>query len=318
MKALQFEAWLLLLILGIGVERDAYFFGECIDLVVPRIADLLFRLDERTAHVKHALDVRAVESADHLFRQENWRYALSRREGQLNQEDQARYVLLVEDDISTRAMLQIELRRLGYRVTPVPGVVSAVELLRQYSYFAVVMDIELEDGTAYELFEQDLLKDTIVIIVSVRESVDEKLKTFRLGADDYMVKPLDARELAARLERYSSRRFGLSSVLDAGHSIIIDEHRALQLIDRTIFSKDKVRPLSKAEFLLLQLMLRDRKAIITKDAIKHEVLHSHVASDSRSPDVLVSRLRRKLSFFGPHDFLNSIRGVGYRFDPKDT
>ena len=236
----------------------------------------------------------------------------------MKQEAKRGRILLIEDDVSSRTVLRIQLNRFGYEVIGIPSVSSAIQMLSVSSYSAVVLDIELEDGTAYDLLRSGTLKETPVIIISVRDSVDEKIEMFELGVDDYMVKPVDARELASRLDRCFKRGAEYSLQQEVKNLIIIDDQRALDLIDHTVIAGRNTSLLTKLEFNTLRLMLADRKATLSREQISHEILGRKVISDSRAVDVLVGKIRNKLAVGGPHGFINSVRGVGYRFDPKDT
>lgn len=218
-------------------------------------------------------------------------------------------VLLVEDASSFRKMLGTFLRKNNYEVYEAWSLASARRLLPSVQPNLMLLDLQLEDGDGYSLLREYADRDLSILVISAREEVGDRVISLELGAEDYMVKPIDLRELLLRMRRIerlaASRNYG--SIIDFG-SFVLD------LVNRKI-----VRPgypevsLSHSEFLLARILMEADGKILTRDTIARRVLGKSNVASSRAVDVLVSKLRKKLDPTGQSSLIWSVRGEGYRF-----
>lgn len=223
-------------------------------------------------------------------------------------------VLLVEDVPSFRVMIGNCLREQTYEVYEAWSVASARRLLPSVKPKFMLLDLGLEDGDGYSLLKEAAGSDMAVIVISAREGADDRVTSLEMGAADYMVKPIDLRELMLRmkrLEKSSVGATGFASSVDCG-TFVFD------LVKRTIVRDGEEVPLSPSEFMLMRMFIESEGGVVTRETISKDVLGNEGQGNSRSADVLVSRLRLKLDPSGRKRTISSIRGVGYRFWGRTT
>ena len=190
-------------------------------------------------------------------------------------------VLLVEDASSFRKMLGTFLRKNNYEVYEAWSLASALRLLPSVQPNLMLLDLQLEDGDGYSLLREYADRDLSILVISAREEVGDRVISLELGAEDYMVKPIDLRELLLRMRRIerlaASRNYG--SIIDFGAFV-------LDLVNRKI-----VRPgfpdvsLSHSEFLLARILMEADGKILTRDTIARRVLGKSNVASSRAVDV---------------------------------
>lgn len=215
------------------------------------------------------------------------------------------HVLVVEDEALTRNTYARALTADGHRVRMAAGAKACLAALRAERSDIVVLDLGLPDAgpdilaLARELCER---RDLEVIVVSARESIDTKIATLDLGAGDYLVKPVDPKELAARVRRLHKRlhdnrgrRYRLSQwVIDLDRRVVTGPD------DATIF-------LTRGEFDLLAKLIEAQGKIVSRERLSEAVGRGD--GDLRSVDALISRLRKKL---GDNSLVATSPGFGYR------
>jgi DNA-binding response OmpR family regulator len=212
-------------------------------------------------------------------------------------------VLLVEDDDSIAEPLAEGLRREGFSVT---RAASGEEALAADAVDFVLLDIRLPDVDGFTVCrELRSRSDVPIIVVSARGEEVDRVVGLELGADDYVVKPFGLRELVARMRAVSRRKSGRradSTELAAG-SLRVDlrAHRA------TCDGAEVA--LTAKEFDLLALLVREAGAVVERDRILREVWHTTWYGSSKTVDVHVASLRRKL---GDPSLVETVRGIGFR------
>lgn len=224
-------------------------------------------------------------------------------------------VLVVEDDSAVRVLVCSYLRSMGYDVVDVFSLESAFRILKAGKIDAIILDLELEDGEGYDILRSKYAESAAVIVTSVRKDVLDRVVSFELGADDYVVKPIDLKELSLRLKRSLKRREAAQEDNKPGSiRVHVDDDIELDLVQRVIVSPGYVSPqLTKLEFRALQMFAADRSKVFGRDDIARELLGRRVLGKSRAVDALMSKLRRKLDPTGRRRLINSVRGSGYVF-----
>lgn len=150
------------------------------------------------------------------------------------------------------------------------------------------------------------------IVISVREGVADRVNSLQLGAEDYIVKPVDLKEMLLRIKRIEKLNVAqdASSFIDFGN-FLLDMTGS-----RVVYPDGESASLSRSEYLLVQLLMDAGDRIITRSAIAEDLFRSPAAENSRAIDVLVSKLRRKLDASGDASPIWSVRGEGYRFTAR--
>jgi len=218
-------------------------------------------------------------------------------------------ILMVEDDAEIALLLSDYLKNYGMSVDVCHDPRETLHRLDNKAYDLLVLDLTLPhlDGLSVcEMVNNHC--DIPIIISSARDHISDKVLALEKGADDYLPKPYDTRELVARIQAVLRRRSSEdSSELLAFDDFSIDESRMV------ISHEGSVLDLTVAEYGLLHLFLKRRGMVLSRDDILDNVKGMNWESGERSIDVIVSRLRLKL-----HDtprnakYIESIRGIGYR------
>ena len=216
-------------------------------------------------------------------------------------------ILLVEDNERLRELTQRQLRDAGFAVDAVGDLAGADAAARAERYDAVVLDLGLPDGDG-GFFLRSLRARGLaipVIVLTARDALDDRVSHLDAGADDYLAKPFAAPELAARL-RALLRRPGqmLGGTLTLGDV-------ALDVASRTGSARGEPLALSRREVALLELFLRRAGRVVTKSEIERSIYGFDDEVSGNTIEVLVHRLRRRLSDAGSGIALDTLRGIGY-------
>lgn len=216
-------------------------------------------------------------------------------------------ILVVEDNEELRELICIHLKRAGYHAYEAVDGAQALDILERVAIHLIVADIMMPKMDGYELTgELRGAHMTIpVIMVTAKETLEDKRKGFRAGADDYMVKPIDMEEMLLRIEALL-RRSKLSGqhILSAGATQLNSESLMVTCGESSIVLPQK-------EFQLLHMLLSYPNKIFTRNVLMDEIWGYGSETDPRTVDVHIKRLREK--FPDSPDFkIETVRGLGYR------
>jgi two-component system, OmpR family, copper resistance phosphate regulon response regulator CusR len=217
-------------------------------------------------------------------------------------------ILVVEDDPEMLRTAAAYLRRTGFAVDAASDGATALRLLRQNVYDAVVLDVRLPDASGFDICRQlrQSGAEARILMATARDAVEDRVLGLDLGADDYLVKPYAMAELAARV-RALLRRPSLSvgSVLTAGEL-------RLDTQSRTAYRGERAIELTTKEFAVLEYLMRHAGHVVTREDISAHAWDDNYDPFSNVIDVYVSRLRRKIDAGDETPLLTTIRGAGYR------
>jgi DNA-binding response OmpR family regulator len=222
-------------------------------------------------------------------------------------------LLVVEDDSGTAASLTDLLQKHGYQTEKAASVKEARLLLRKINPLLVLLDVQLVDGSGYELAADLKAASVPFIVISVRKLESDVVMGFELGADDYIRKPIESRELLARVRRTIERRTASpGSAADVEPNLILETG---QMIVRLPAEKRSV-PLSPLEFAILTELYRSGNAYLSSSEMLKRVWHKTDTEEGFTHvRVAIRRLREKIEPdpFAPRYILNK-RGQGYRLN----
>ena len=216
-------------------------------------------------------------------------------------------LLLVEDDAMIGEAIRAGLKREGFTIDWVHDAGAAARVLRTEPFELVLLDLGLPGGDGLELLEtlRGRGESLPVLIITARDAVSDRVRGLDAGADDYLAKPFDLDELAARIRALLRRKSGrASSSLEHG-GVVLDpaSHRV---------TRDGAEiALSPREFALLQLLLERPGAILSRAQIEERLYGWGEEVESNAVEVHIHGLRRKLGA----QFILTVRGVGYRVQP---
>ncbi|MEZ5976073.1 MAG: response regulator transcription factor [Planctomycetota bacterium] len=217
-------------------------------------------------------------------------------------------VLVVDDDPDFSDLLRLGLESRGMQCAVARNGAFAAEALREQGDFEVVLlDVEMPGMDGWQLLSElrDAGEEIPVIFVSALESVEHRVRGLRLGADDFLIKPVHMDELEARMHAVLRRRSSLPS-LEFGPL-------RLDLGLRKAFRGERVLPLSPKEFDLLLALVRAKGAIKSRAELLEEVWDMPFDPGTNLLDVHIGRLRRKVDF-RQSPLIRTERGQGYRLD----
>jgi len=212
-------------------------------------------------------------------------------------------VLLVEDDTLLGDGIQKSLCHLGFTVDWLRDGQQALHALASETYAAVVLDLGLPqlDGLAVLRSAREAGLQAPVLILTARDEKSDKLKGFGLGADDYVVKPVDMEELAARLHALIRRSGGHATARLSIGAIEIDpaSHQA--------WCGGEAVELSAREFAILELLMQNAGRVLTRAQLEASLYGWGDSVESNTVEVFIHHLRKKLGA----DFIRTLRGIGY-------
>ena len=218
-------------------------------------------------------------------------------------------ILLVEDDALLGEALQVGLREQGFAVEWLMDGAAGEAALAADEFTAIVLDLGLPRMSGLELLQRVRNRGdhTPVIILTAREAVDDRVRGLDLGADDYVVKPVALKELAARLRAVARRAQGIAS-----GSIIVGS-LSLDLASRAVTFEGNPVELQPREFALLQELVLRAGRVVTRTQLETQLYEWDCSLDSNAIEVHVHHLRRKLA----PKLIRTVRGVGYMIPRED-
>lgn len=215
------------------------------------------------------------------------------------------HILLVEDDESLQQLIEKLLKNNNYIVSKANNIDEAQKLVKLFIFDLIILDVMLPDSTGLEFYKNSI-KDrtnTPVIFLSALSDVDDRISGLELGADDYIGKPFDSRELILKIKKNISKKQSLD-VVNLGENTEFDLKKE-QLLHKSV----KVN-LSSNEVKILKLLINNSHQYLTRDLLNTELGLDFL---SRSGDMQISRLRLKLKKeCNLEDLIRSVHGKGYK------
>ncbi|MGN0367980.1 MAG: response regulator transcription factor [Wujia sp.] len=213
-------------------------------------------------------------------------------------------ILVVEDEKAISDLIKMNLEDAGYACTCAYDGMAAADLLEEHTYDLILLDIMLPKVDGYELLEYIRPLGTPVIFLTAKADLKDRVKGLTLGAEDYIVKPFEVVELLARINVVLRRFNKAATVLHYGDYSIDTENKTVTVGDKQI-------ELTNKEFELFVLFVRNINITLFRDKIYEIVWEQDDYGDTRTLDLHVQRLRKKL---GLTDKLKTVYKVGYRLE----
>lgn len=217
-------------------------------------------------------------------------------------------LLLIEDDLMLGAAVQLVLKQESFAVDWVVDAEEAELAIVAVQYDLILLDLELPGKSGLDVL-RDMRKkgsSTPVIILTAHDAVSERISGLDSGADDYMVKPFDADELAARIRALMRRRDGRVEPLISFGPLL------LNLSSHELYSHGKPVSLSLREFSLISLLLERPGSIISREQLEERLYGWNEEIESNAIEVHIHNLRKKLG----QNLIKTVRGIGYQMVEK--
>lgn len=217
-------------------------------------------------------------------------------------------ILAVDDEVHILELISFNLKAAGYHVVTALTGEEALKRCEVERPSLVLLDIMLPGLDGYELLEYLRPTGTPVIFITAKGSLGDRVKGLRLGADDYIVKPFEIAELVARVESVL-RRTGRGGRMLRAWDVQLDA------VARTVTKAGEPVALTPREFDLLEQLIRNRGAALYRDALFERVWGGEMGPDTRTLDLHINRLRKKL---GWHDKITTVYKVGYKLEKEEA
>ncbi len=213
-------------------------------------------------------------------------------------------ILIVDDEKPICDLIDINLSSAGYQCRSVQDGLEALDLIEKEEYDLILLDVMLPGADGYDIMEYIRPLRIPVIFITAKHEVRDRVKGLKLGAEDYLVKPFDVVELMARVEVVLRRYHKTESILTAGDVTVDVEARKVTKAGVPVFLTNK-------EYGLLVLFIRNKNIALFRENLYERVWGDEYLGDSRTLDLHVQRLRRKM---GWEEKLVAVYKIGYRLE----
>ncbi|MGO4107645.1 response regulator transcription factor [Paenibacillus sp. YAF4_2] len=221
-------------------------------------------------------------------------------------------VLVVDDEVSISSAIAYALQREGYTVETAGDGLEALEKVAVFKPDVMVLDVMMPKMNGYEVCRKlDDNNRPAVMLLTVKNDIVDKVLGLELGADDYMTKPFDIREVVARVKAlYRRRQIETPDPASSKEGRIELGGIMIELLSRTVKIDGKLLDLTPKEFDLLALLAQHPDRVYTREALLGQVWEMDFAGGTRTVDIHVQRLRKKLGDWQGH--IQTVYGIGYK------
>lgn len=213
-------------------------------------------------------------------------------------------ILIVDDEKPICDLIDMNLTAAGYFCKSVQDGLEAIDLIEREDFDLILLDVMLPGADGYDIMEYIRPLKIPVIFITARDDVKDRVKGLKLGAEDYLVKPFEVMELVARVE-VVLRRFNKTQKLLVAGDVVVDTEA------RKVTKAGKPIVLTNKEYGLLLLFIRNKNIALFKETLYEKVWGDEYLTDSRTLELHVQRLRRKMSW---ENNLVAVYKVGYRLE----
>jgi len=225
-------------------------------------------------------------------------------------------ILIVDDDKNIAELIDLYLRKEGYDTRQVHSGGAAVSEFVAYTPHLVLLDLMLPEMGGFDVCKEIRKTSSVpIIMLTAKGEVFDKVLGLSLGADDYIVKPFDGKELVARVAAVL-RRFNKADAADAAADAIHITNLSINPATYTVTYHGQTLDLPPKEFELLYFLLSHPSRVFTRDQLLDNIWGYEFFGDSRTVDVHVKRIREKLDKDDSWS-IKTVWGVGYKFDPSN-
>lgn len=220
-------------------------------------------------------------------------------------------ILIMEDDIKIRRILELELEHEGYKVCEAKDGTEGLELFKKEYFDLILLDLMMPKMSGEEVCKKIRETSQIpIIVLTAKEQLLSKVNLLDMGADDYITKPFEIEELFARM-RVALRNKKAYSTED----IISYENLKINRDLKKFYKNDIEIPLTKKEYALVAFFMLNKEIVVSRERIIEDIWGFDFEGDTKIIDVYVNSLRKKIESDG-EKYIHSVRGFGYIFKKK--
>ncbi len=218
-------------------------------------------------------------------------------------------VLIVDDEPAIVDLIKINLDLEGFETKACYSGLQAVKLAPVFNPDLIILDIMLPDLNGFEVCKSLQSLSIPIIMLTAKNDIKDKLYGLELGADDYITKPFDSRELMARIKTVLRR---IDKYASKDETTLTAGSLTINMVERRAFLGDEEVILTPKEFDLLQLFCENQRKVYSRENLLEVVWKFEYIGDSRTVDMHVQRLRKKLGDCS--HYIKTVFGIGYKFE----
>lgn len=219
-------------------------------------------------------------------------------------------ILIVEDDNDINALVKETLNQAGHNCIQAYSGTEGLLYAKSEEFSLALLDLMLPGMSGEELLKEiKKIKDIPVIIMSAKDSIDTKIELLTTGAEDYITKPFDIKELQARVA-VQLRRF--SEEGNQASERLSFEELTLDTASMTVFVKDNALELTKHEYKIMELFIKNPDKVFSKQAIYDYAWEDYYIGEDKTINVHISNIRKKLKAYSDREYIETVWGIGFK------
>ncbi|EHJ01706.1 two component transcriptional regulator, winged helix family [Clostridium sp. DL-VIII] len=223
-----------------------------------------------------------------------------------------RTILIIEDEEDIRDIIMHYIKKEGFNVKEAENGIDGINILSSEKIDLIILDLMLPDMNGYDVCRKVSKEYNIpIIMLTARNDIVDKILGLELGADDYITKPFDIREVMARVKACLRR---MDSLIETNNANIIKISEDIKINEdsREVFKGGHIIKLKPKEYDLLLTFAKNRNIVMSREKLLEKIWGYDFEGDSRTVDVHVQRLRKKLESESSESIIETIFGVGYK------
>ena len=220
-------------------------------------------------------------------------------------------ILVIEDEEPIRELIKLNLQMAGYAAEEAKDGIEGLNFIKNHTVDLVLLDVMLPKMDGYELLPHLIEAEIPVILLTAKDRLQDKVKGFNLGADDYITKPFDSMELLARVKAVLRRsEKGKTNAKEKTDTKLTFQDITLLLDEHRIFCGDEEVELTFKEFELLRLLVENKGIVLSRERLLEQVWGYEYEGNTRTVDIHIQRLRNKLNT----EHIKTVYKGGYRLE----
>ena len=220
-------------------------------------------------------------------------------------------ILIIEDEIELVMAVKKFLEPEGFLCETASSFFEAEDSLSSYNYDIIILDLTLPGGNGLDLIKliKEMNRKAGLLIVSAKNSLDDKIRGLDMGADDYITKPFHLAELNSRIKSLARRRH-----FDGSNELVFNEIR-IKTDSNEVYINDKILDLTKKEYEILLYFIVNRNKVITRESIAEHVWGDNISYADNFDFIYshIKNIRRKIELSNGRNYLHNMYGLGYKF-----